>query len=305
MTDLTVVLLLSDEWNLRDITCFKNFGESERKMYRYFYNKLTRVATNTYEWTLPEELDSSVIEQYLWEDGKALIWKHEALGLVVTRCNESSWDINGRANRWVPHLDVNSDWVQLPSELKKDECVCIYDLTNHRICRHDCLAHLSDIVDINETIRQQVWNQKTPMLAVVTDPQNKRKVKTAVDNMAHNMKLLFIEKETLEAIETLNFDAPFNVEALNSAKNVNINEALEYLGVDSESAFDKKERKIVDEQESNDEIINYMLLDGQRARNKGNKDMKKLFGIEATVKVSETIKPQKKKKNITNNNNTT
>jgi len=273
-------------------------------MYRYFYNKLTRVATNTYEWTLPDELDSSIIEQYLWEDGKALIWKHEALGLVITRCNESSWDINGRANRWVPHLDVNSEYIKLPSELTKSECVCIYDLTNHRICRHDCLAHLSDIVDINETIRQQVWNQKTPMLAVVTDPQNKKKVKTAVDNMAHNMKLLFIEKETLEAIETLNFDAPFNVEALNSAKNVNINEALEYLGVDSESAFDKKERKIVDEQESNDEIINYMLLDGQRARDKGNKDMKKLFGIEASVKVSETIRPHDITESMTNDNNT-
>ena len=290
------------DWSLRDIIFNTNLTESEARMYMYYYNKFTRIAMNIYKWELPDELDESIIEQYLWEDGRALIWNHSTFGLVVTRCSESSWDINRRANRWKPYVDVINSNIELPNELTKEQCVCIYDLTNPLTIRRNCLAWLPDIVDNNETIRQQIWNQHTPMLAVIGDPQTKRKVQNAVNNIAKNNSLIYLEKETIDTLEVMDFKAPFNIDPLTSAMNVKINEALEYLGVDSQNGFDKKERKLVDEQESNDEILNYMLADGLKARKSAVDKMSKILGIKSSVKISETVRPIDKTEVSTNDN---
>ena len=84
--------------------------------------------------------------------------------------------------------------------------------------------------------------------------------------------------------------APYNVPTLVQYRNSLINEILSYLGIDSKEAYMKKERSLVDEQEANDELLNYLLNDGLRGRQRAIDD--NTIGFTPTVKIQEFVRPE-------------
>ena len=273
----------------------ENKGRSkfEKRSFNFYYNHFKRLYCSVYEWTLPNGLNSDVIENYLFEDGFCLIWRHDVLGLVCTRGEARGFDINNRPLRFRPQFDVNIDGIEIPdSDLTLEECVPIYDTSIIDVKRSDAMFLIGEIVDIGETIRMQTFNQKTPLLAVSGTQQQKQKNLIDIKNIRDNAKVLFVDS-SLSEIKALNFNAPFNVETLNALRNVRINEILENAGIDSSGLTGslKKERLISDEIENNDEKLNYILADGLKARRKACEGIEKLTGEKASVTIQDIVRP--------------
>lgn len=277
---------VTGRWKLRDMLASSNPKE---QCYAYYYAKIVRLGQAVYEWSDPAM--GRLIERYLWEDRRCIVWYSPDLGLVVTRCNERGWNINGDPILFEPQFDMDTDSRIERPLLSTAECVVIFDLPVRDIGRSDCLYLCSQIADVNDTIRTQVSNQKTPMVAYAGSKKAVEKIRNAIVQIADGVKALVLDTDMRDKIEVLDFKAPYNVESLQQYLWSLETEMLEFLGVDSQDAFQKKERLIVDEQEGNDELLNYMLASGLKMRQYACDRMNEMFGLDLTVNVQKLVRP--------------
>lgn len=252
--------------------------------------KLSRIGMNVYD-TKVSQIPDGRIEYYLWYYGKCLIWRHKILGWVCTDFSVLGYDINGFPNRFKPTIDSGIQGIELPEFLTEDDdCIPFWDCSDPDICRSMCLWYCGDYADAIETIRTQIFNQKTPMIGVVGDPRLKDKIKQSFVHLANNAKLLFMDRSTKDAIETFDINPVYNVQSIWQYAKACESEMLESMGVDSKDAYQKKERLIVDEQEGNDELLNYLLADGLKVRQVAiDKCISK--GLTATTEIQQLVRP--------------
>lgn len=282
-----------NEWSLRGwLRESRSRGQPVSFNYTrdYYISKITRLATSQFTWECDQLADPSLIEKYLWQDGRAMIWNSKSLGWIVTRCIEKGWNINGNANQWEAQFDMEQSSIDRPILGMDDQVGVCYDLPNHILKRSACLFMCEDVADINETIRQQVFNQKTPMIGIVKDQASKNKVKQVMVDIHDNAKALLIDSDIADKFSTIDFNAPFNVKELFESLKGKEYEMLEYLGIDSQMAFQKGERLIVDEQEANDEIINLLLNDALQSRKKCAKELRSK-GLDIDVWITDNVRP--------------
>lgn len=283
------------EWSLREWMHGVNY-KPEQLTRSYYYSKISRLAINEFSYDVKNLHNPELIEYYLWTDNRVMIWKNKILGWIVTRCVETAFDVNGFAVRWKPIYDMKNSDLPEPVEMGiDDECVVIYDIPNRKFSSNICCKWINEIADINETIRSQVFNQKTPLIAVAKNPKEKEKVKRAIVEIANNVRALFLDDDTSigSNMKALSIDAPFNVSDLQAYLKCKESEMLEYLGIDSLSGFEKKERLISDEQESNNQILSYLIKDRYESRLKGCEKLREK-GLEIKVSLSLTFEPNNK-----------
>lgn len=265
----------------------------EDKYSALYKAKMERLSRNICKWTSNEpNVRGDLIERYLWLDGRALIWKHDVLGWIVTGCSETAWNINGYAEAWKPYTEYPVQGIIFPDELTtKDDCICVYEWNERYVRRTDVLFLCDELADVNETIRQQVWNQKTPLMAIAGNTSYRDKLKNAIVKLKENINVLFLDKDIASDLKTLDLNAPFNIIELHQHKKYIENEILEWLGIDATDANPKKERMIVDEQEANDETLNYILADMLNARLLAC-DQATEKGLTLTVEIQRSVRPE-------------
>lgn len=278
------------EWSLRDWLRNGKFVP-ENVTRAYYYSKISRLAINQFAYRVKNLLNPELIEYYLWIDGRVMIWKNDVLGWVVTRCVETAFDINGFAVRWRPVYDMNNENLPEPREMGVDECVVIYDIPNRKFTSNICCKWINEIADINETIRTQVFNQKAPLIVMAKNPRDKKKLKEAIVEIANNVRALMVDTDIQTSdFKTLSIDSPFNIADLQAYLKSKESEMLEYLGIDSLSGFQKKERLITDEQESNNQILTYLIRDRYESRKAGCERLK-YMGLDIEVSLTQTFDP--------------
>lgn len=274
---------IDNSWSVRDLIGSDN---PKQQCLAYYISKMERLGTSVYEWN--EYAVGRLIERYLWRDGMALIWRSSEVGMVVTAGSETKWNINGDAIEWRPSFDADVGF-ERPT-LSTDDCVAIYDLPNGGR-RSYALYLCAQIADVQDTIRTQVGNQKTPMVAYAANARMRSKIKNAVVEIASGVKALILDSDMRDQIQVLDFNAPYNVESLQQYLWALESEMLESLGIDSQDAFQKKERLVVDEQEGNDELLNYMLASGLKSRQYGAERANEMFGLNLSVDVQGLVRP--------------
>lgn len=261
---------------------------SEESWFIYYLKKFARLAMNVYEWeNLPETVDPYLIEKYLFEDGRCIIWNDPNFGMVVARCAITKWDA------WKKPLMLRPVYDGIPNimqEISIDECAFITDLFDYDAKRRDVCVLISELISIQDIIDTQHLNQASPLMAVSGNTKTKDKLMNCIKKIAGGYKVLYLEDDITNSIKPLKMDGPYNVPTLVQYKQNLENEILAYLGIDSKDAYMKKERSLVDEQEANDELLNYMLTDGLRGRQRAINDNK--IGFTATVKVQEFVRPE-------------
>lgn len=266
----------------------KNMGKPEIQCRYLEIEKITKLGMNVYN-TWVHGIPDGLIEYLLWNEGRCMIWHSSVLGWVCTGCDEIGQDINGLPNKWRPTLKSKSFNVPTP-ELTEDNCIVFYDSLDPSIRRRDVMAKCWDYADAHMTIRQQVFNQKTPMLGVVGSPKLRDKIRNAFVSIADNCKMLLLDWDITKDLKPLDFNAPYNVESLYQYKKSIEAEMLEHIGIDYKDAFAKKERLVVDEQEGNDETLNYILADGLKARQKAI-DRLSNFGLVGKTEIQKVVRP--------------
>lgn len=266
----------------------KNMGKPEIQCRYLEIEKITKLGMNVYN-TWVHGIPDGLIEYLLWNEGRCMIWHSSVLGWVCTGCDEIGQDINGLPNKWRPTLKSKSFNIPIP-ELTEDNCIVFYDSLDPSIRRRDVMAKCWDYADAHMTIRQQVFNQKTPMLGVVGSPKLRDKIRNAFVSIADNCKMLLLDWDITKDLKPLDFNAPYNVESLYQYKKSIEAEMLEHIGIDYKDAFAKKERLVVDEQEGNDETLNYILADGLKARQKAINRLSE-FGLNGTTEIQKVVRP--------------
>lgn len=284
-------------WTIRDYIKSDNPKEN---CLAYYTAKMIRLGQSVYEWN--DIATGRLIERYLWEDGRCIMWDSPEMGIVVTRCIERGWNINGDAVLFEPIFDVQIDSRIEAPLLTSADCVAIYDLPVKDIRRSDCLWLCAQIADVNDTIRTQVSNQKTPMVAYAGSKKMVEKLKSAIIDIASGIKALVLDMDMRDQIQVLDFNAPYNVESLQQYLWSIESEMMEFLGIDSQDAFQKKERLIVDEQEGNDELLNYMLASGLKMRRYAADRMNEMFGLDLNVNVQKLVRPLQDMEDNSNGN---
>ena len=275
-------------WTVKDI--WRNYRSPSAMTALIERSKITRLGMNVYT-TKVDNIPDGRIEWYLWNRGHCLIWRHDILGWIVTDMSEIGWDINGFPNAWHPVFETNIDGLSIPDRLTEDDdCIAFYDCLDYRLKRSDILYYCADYADVKETIRTQIFNQKTPMCCITGDPKLRQKIKNFVVRVADNAKIMFVERDVKNAVESLDINPVYNVDSLYQYSKAIESEMFEFCGIDSKDAYQKKERLIVDEQEGNDEELNYLLADGLKARQMAvDKCLEK--GLTASVEIQQLVRP--------------
>lgn len=275
-------------WTVKDI--WRNYRSPSAMTALIERSKITRLGMNVYT-TKVDNIPDGRIEWYLWNRGHCLIWRHDILGWIVTDMSEIGWDINGFPNAWRPVFETNIDGLSIPDRLTEDDdCIAFYDCLDYRLKRSDILYYCADYADVKETIRTQIFNQKTPMCCITGDPKLRQKIKNFVVRVADNAKIMFVERDVKNAVESLDINPVYNVDSLYQYSKAIESEMFEFCGIDSKDAYQKKERLIVDEQEGNDEELNYLLADGLKARQMAvDKCLEK--GLTASVEIQQLVRP--------------
>lgn len=257
------------DWSLRDY--IRTGKRPERLTQMYYLAKIERLATGQFKYKSKQVDNLFLIEKYLFLDGRVMIWKSDILGWVITRCMETGYDINGLAIRWKPIFEQTpiENNIPTPEMRKDDDCVVIYDLSNRMVRSNFCTVWIDEIADINETMKSQLFWQKAPMIAISDNPKDRNILEKAIVDIKNNFKVLFVGKDFRSDIKSLNMTAPFNIQDLQALLKTKESEMLEFLGIDSQSTFQKKERLITSEQESNGQILTYLLNDRYESRKDG------------------------------------
>lgn len=254
------------DWSLRD--WIRDGKKPERQTQLYYLAKIERLATSQFKYTSNQVDNLFLIEKYLFLDGKVMIWKSDIFGWIITRCMETAYDINGLAIKWKPVIiqPKNGQNILTPEMGLDDDCIVIYDVYNRVIRSNFATIWIDEIADIDETIKSQVFLQKTPMIAVCDNPKDVNQIKRSIIDIANNVKVLFVGKDIRSEIKSLSMNAPFNISDLQALLKTKESEMLEFLGIDSQSTYQKKERLITSEQESNGQILTYLLNDRYESR---------------------------------------
>lgn len=267
-------------------------GPNAMRTMRYYRKKYKRLAMNIHEYDLPEDLDWRVLEKYLFEDGHAIIWKSKTFGYVISRCSVDAWDKNNLPARFKPQFDtIEANVAENTEVLDISEVAYFTDTSDPDILTRDVLVLVEDLIDTRETMRQQVFNQKTPLIAVSGDPSVRKKLKNMIVDIAEGMQALFMEDDLTGSVKPLDMNAPFNIDRLYAHQMTIENEILEWIGVDATDAPMKKERMLVDEVEGNDELLNYFLTDRLMARKRGIQMMVDNLGLDGNVEIREIQRP--------------
>jgi hypothetical protein len=206
--------------------------------------------------------------------------------MVVARAEVTKWDSWKKPLKVRPVYDVPN----VQDEQDISNVVYLTDLYDYNAKRRDAFTLISELVIIQNVIDTQNTNQATPLMAIGGNTKTKDKLKNCIQTIANGFKVMFVEDDITQTLKPLDLNSPYNVPTLMQYKKEIENEILSYLGVDSQEAYQKKERMIVDEQEGNDELLNYFLADGLKARQRGIDN--NTIGFTATVNIQGFVRPE-------------
>ena len=299
------VLLLAydglDLWSVHDdFYRHKDLTTNEIYNFNYYFTKFSRIATNRFKWEFAEneyKKFNEIIENYLWYNGHCIIFKHPLIGWMVTDCVIRSYDSNNRPNKFSPKYDVNhyeiSDYrpvlsrYNMDGEFTNNHCIFISDTKNYKNRSRFCIPLIYDIVDTKQAIRTQIFNQNAPLIAVASNEKDKIQCKNLIVGMGKNQKVYVFDDDITKNLKTLDLNSPFNIEPMVNYIHEIENEILEYLALDNTQVFQKKERMITDEVESNNGLLENLYYDCYAPRKYGS-DCLNMAGLTNKLKGNST-----------------
>lgn len=276
------------EWSLKEWMKCKNISKKEQGIRRYYYEKISRLATSQFDWEceeLPYEM-LRMIEILLWMDGYCLVWKSKQLGWVVSKCSFVGYDVNNNPNRYRPVFINTISGVDTPELTEDDECFLIWDSELRYVPSSICCGWIDEIADIQMTISTQIFNQKTPLIVISSDPKEQAITERTIQDIGRNAKAIFLPDDLRKSFQPLSIEAPFKVPELQEHIKNKESEIFEFLGIDSQTQYHKAERLITDEQESNNQILSYMMDSRYDARLNACENAKK-HGL--TISVTKNV----------------
>lgn len=244
--------------------------------------------TALYEWEgLPDSVDTRCLELDLCYIGSTLCFKDDIMGeYYCLPCNfGGKYDIYGKPLERIVYSPYNN----YHNRLTIDNSVIIMSNYLMRPHYYTLLDYAERITNIVRTLDINVNAQKTPFI-LISDETQRLSLENLFKKVDDFEPAIHVKKEMLDmnAVKTLQTEAPYLADRLDGLFHNVFNEALTFMGYNNANQ-DKKERLVASEVQGNNASIAGQQTSGLIARKRGAYEMNRMFGFNCDVKIRENL----------------
>ena len=245
------------------------------------YNKYKMLSLNMFRWEgLPETIESRHIENSLFNYGLCLIVDDKDLGFLSVPCNYGAYmNVN---NIPTEVITCGFNYIKTFKYMREDKDKCQLILNNDLAIGNEqyIFDYAQRMFEVENCIRVNINQQKFPWF-VNTTPNNKKTMETMFQKVLNGEPYILGSKEQIGNVEVLTLNTPYIADKLNEYKYELEREILSFHGLNNN--FEKKERLLVDEVNSNNDFIDRNVELMYRQRKLACEQMNKKFGWNVKV----------------------
>lgn len=250
-----------------------------------YLDRLKKIAVSIFEWVnLPKSMSSRYLELCLYYLGTAALLYDEEYGFINTKAVSAGYiNIYGLPTKlncfsYSYNKDRTTYMGFSPETPKDEEAILVMN-------RYDMLPTASSIelyamrmAEAQRTCDINIKALRTPVF-IETDQNSKLTLEHVYEQYDGNTPVIFGNKNAgiKDSINVLSTEAPVVFDKVMEYKRDIFNEALTYLGISN--LDEKKERRVVNEAESNNEVINLNLESFLAPRKEACKQFNEKFGL--------------------------
>ena len=268
------------------------------------YNKYKMLSLNMFRWVgLPQTIESRHIENSLFNYGLCLIVNDDDLGFISVPCNYGAYmNVN---NVPTEVITCGFNYIKTFDYIRKDKNKCQLILNNDLAIGNEqyIFDYAQRMFEVENCIRVNINQQKFPWF-VNTTPNSKKTMEEMFKKVMNGDPYILGSKDQIGSVEVLTLNTPYIADKLNQYKYELEREVLSFHGLNNN--FEKKERLLVDEVNSNNDFIDRNVELMYRQRQLACESLNKKFGWNVRViNLNEEVKESQKLKldNMEGNNN--
>lgn len=255
--------------------------------YRLLYNKYKLLALNMFTWeNLPETIQSRYIEKALFSFGKAIFLNDKNYGLICVPCE---WTDEMNIN--YEHVSVNTcgnNYVKRIEYIKKkNESQLILNNDLGFGTEEYVMDYAMKMMEVELCIRANINHQKFPWF-IETTKNNELSMRRLFEQVDSGEPVIYGNKALdIENAHAILTNTPYVADKLSQYKYELEREILTFFGLNN--SFEKKERLLVDEVNSNNDYINRNVDIMFANRENACKELNKKFGLNVKVTKNNNI----------------
>lgn len=261
--------------NKQAIEVYKNVN------YTRLYDYYKMLALNMFTWeNLPETMNSRYIENALYEHGLCLVNNDNDIGLISVGCNfGANMNINGESTEV---LTCGYNYVKTIKYINNNDCTLI---RNNDLAKptKDYIANYAErMLEVEMCIRANINQQKFPWFINASE-KTKKALEIIFDKVDNFEPFILANREIMgeNPLEVLTMSTPYVADKLNQYKYELEREILTFLSLNNN--FEKKERLLTDEVNSNNDFINTNAMLMYKNRLQACKEINEKFGLNVRV----------------------
>lgn len=265
---------------------FNESAKLNRLSFDFYFDRLKELAISMFEWeNLPDSMDERFLEMTLFEDGQAIVFQDDVMGMLGLQVmiggplNVYRVPINRRA------YAVNG--YQNP-DLTPENSVIVFNNMLRTNSYRDVMFYARKLYEVDRAIDVNIKGQKTPKV-ILCDENERLTMLNLFMKYDGNQPFIFGSKNLdLKSIQTLDTSSPYLSDKLYQLKTQIWNEALTYLGI-SNVNFNKKERLVSDEVLRNSGSTVSSRYTRLNMREQAADEINRMFGTDIRVRYREDV----------------
>lgn len=262
--------------NKQAIEVYKNINFT--RIYDYY----KMLALNMFTWeNLPQTMNSRYIENALYENGLCLVNNDDNMSLISVPCNYgANMNINGESTEVITS---GYNYVKTINYINNKDCVLIRNNDLAKATRDYIANYAERMLEVEMCIRANINQQKFPWFINATE-KTKKSLEIIFEKVENFEPFILANKEIglgENALEVLTMPTPYVADKLNEYKYELEREILTFLSLNNN--FEKKERLLTDEINSNNDFISTNAMLMYKNRLQACKEINKKFGLNVKV----------------------
>lgn len=249
-------------------------------MFHDYYARLKAIACSVFEWEgLPETCSARFLEDCLFHYGNAVFINDPDMSFLTLKVVPSD-----TLNVYNEPLSYTAFSTGYSKQFSSEDCVYIRNNYLDKSTESTILIFAEKLADIDVSTTVNIRAQKTPVL-IRCDEKTKMSLQAVYNQFDGNNQIIFGTKSLSEKpLEVLKTEAPFVADKLREEKRAVWNEALEFLGLNTNPSDKKKERLIVNEVNANNEQIDIQAETMLLTRKQACEEINAKYGLNVSVK---------------------
>lgn len=253
-----------------------------------YLGRLKKIATSMFEWiNLPDSMNSRYLELCLYYLGSAAMLYDDDYGFINTKATSNGYiNIYGlptKLNCYSFSYNSTRKTYMGYNERSKQNQEAILVMNNYDVIptAPTLEGYAMRMSEAQRSCDVNIKALRTPVL-ILTDQNQKLTLKNVYEQYDGNAPVIYGDKNAGidSSVKVLKTDAPIVFDKIMEYKRDIFNEALTFLGVSN--LDEKKERRVVNEAESNNEVINLNLESYLAPRKEACRQFNEKFGLTGT-----------------------